>query len=544
MKTEDKLLIEDYFTNKLSPEGLDKLTSILDNSEEARSYFRTFAAVSEHLHEFPFTAKQSGSGSQPVKIDNAKSINTWLFVAACILLIFLVLNSTRHLLPFQSDSTKSDTARDFQADYTSLIDYYNPRFKGKSAPIEQLDFNRGVHRLESGDVHLRIMDSVDLLFTGPSTFEILGPKSIKVFSGQLRTVILNEKGKEFSIITPNSKYIDWGTEFCLNIAPGGLEIINVMEGEVELQDLNHNGASERLNRFSKEFSLPTHKKVKINKSYKNITPGKMGKLRHSKFLKDLSTNDDVIGIFDFNHTVLPKPVLLSHIPSPWMAVSEDLKLNRFITNLHTNNDELSHGVYHGANRSSGRWPNTHALDLYRKDSHLSIDLHEDHKELSVAFWLHPNGNFLHPTNALIRPYKWKSFGNLSIEISRSGKIDQFFWGEANLQKTKTNDSRLSPGWNHIVYTFGKEKDQVLSKLYLNGEVVNVAKPKWTQSLSMQNTIIGCFHTKAHGYFGGINGKLDELIIWKKTLDGHAIKKMFRSGLPMFNMEQVSFCLNY
>ena len=296
MKTEDKLLIEDYFTNKLSPEGLDKLTSILDNSEEARSYFRTFAAVSEHLNEFPFTAKQSGLGSQPVKIDNAKSNNTWIFVAACILLIFLVLNSTRHLLPFQSDSSKSDTARDFQADYTSLIDYYNPRFKGNSAPIEQLDFSRGIHRLESGDVHLRIMDSVDLLFTGPSKFEILGPKSIKVFSGQLRTVILNEKGKEFSIITPNSKYIDWGTEFCLNIAPGGLETINVMEGEVELQDLNHNGASERLNRFSKEFSLPSHKKVKISKSYKNITPGKMGKLRHSKFLKDLSTNDDVIGI--------------------------------------------------------------------------------------------------------------------------------------------------------------------------------------------------------------------------------------------------------
>ena len=48
----------------------------------------------------------------------------------------------------------------------------------------------------------------------------------------------------------------------------------------------------------------------------------MGKLRHSKFLKDLSTNDDVIGIFDFNHAVLPKPLLLSHT-SPWMAVSED-----------------------------------------------------------------------------------------------------------------------------------------------------------------------------------------------------------------------------
>ena len=74
---------------------------------------------------------------------------------------------------------------------------------------------------------------------------------------------------------------------------GGLETINLMEGEVELQDLNHNGASERLNRFSKEFSLPTHKKVKINKSYTNITPGKMGKLVALKILKDLSTNDDV-----------------------------------------------------------------------------------------------------------------------------------------------------------------------------------------------------------------------------------------------------------
>ena len=64
---------------------------------------------------------------------------------------------------------------------------------------------------------------MDVIFTGASTFQILSEKEIFVQQGNIRTIVHDERGHEFTIRTPSAHYIDWGTEFCLNIQPNSTD---------------------------------------------------------------------------------------------------------------------------------------------------------------------------------------------------------------------------------------------------------------------------------------------------------------------------------
>ena len=123
------------------------------------------------------------------------------------------------------------------APIAELIDFYDLKFKDNTKPVEHIRFDQGKYEIERGQLHLRFNDSVELLFSGPGTFEILNPKLVKVAQGNVRTIVLNDKGKEFTILSPTSRYIDWGTEFSLNISPSGDDLVNVHEGAIEVQSL-------------------------------------------------------------------------------------------------------------------------------------------------------------------------------------------------------------------------------------------------------------------------------------------------------------------
>ena len=145
------------------------------------------------------------------------------------------------------------------------------------------------------------------------------------------------------------------------------------------------------------------------------------------------------------------------------------------------------------------------------------------------------GKLKKPLNSLVSPYKWEKFGNLSIDISRSGKINQHLWGERNLSVITYGDSKIQEGWNHIVYTFGREDEEVRSKVFLNGKLVNEAMPRWTQHISLKQMIIGASKNKEGQFYNGLRFVLDELTIWKKTLSQNEIQEQYLNGLPLHDL---------
>ena len=358
---------------------------------------------------------------------------------------------------------------------------------------------------------------MDFLFSGPGSFEIVNSKLVKVTEGKIRVIIFDKKGHEFTIQTPSNQFTDWGTEFCLDVQQTEGDVINVHEGEVEVKSLQYNHISERLNRHSQVLKRTENEMVKINKRLSNNIPGSMGDLRHKQIIEKLSNDRNVIGVYDFKQSQTELDLLKQKIPVAWTANLARLQHHRFVENLHKTSEESSHGIYHGANRTNGRWEESIALNFYLKHAHLSLDLKKNYSNFSLSLWYKQSGKLKKPINNLVSPYKWEKFGNLSIDISRSGKISQHLWGETNLSVKTYGDSKIQEGWNHIVYTFGKEEKEVQSKVFLNGKLVNEAMPQWTQHISLKQMIIGASKNKEGQFYNGLRFVLDELTIWRKTL---------------------------
>jgi hypothetical protein len=169
-----------------------------------------------------------------------------------------------------------------------LIDFYDVQFKNTTKSLEDIHFDQGKYEIERGQLHLRFDDSVELLFSGPGSFEILNPKLVSVTQGNVRTIVLNDKGKEFTILSPTSRYIDWGTEFSLNISPNGEDLVNVHEGAIEVQCLATQNKSQMLTRFSKVIDSPEFTPVLIDKQLENSMPGEMGGTRNQKLFDKLA----------------------------------------------------------------------------------------------------------------------------------------------------------------------------------------------------------------------------------------------------------------
>ena len=348
--------------------------------------------------------------------------------------------------------------------------------------------------------------------------------------------MLNDKGKEFTILSPTSRYIDWGTEFSLNISPNDEDLVNVHEGAIEVQSLVTQDTSQMLTRFSKVTDNPKFTPVLIDKQLENSMPGEMGGNRNQKLLDELATAPDVIGLYDFKYPLLGKDQLEQRTPKVWQGSKDNLLYHRWVPNLHLSNIDASHGIFHGANRTNGRWPQTIGLNLFKKYAHLSLDLDQKYENFSFSCWLKLSGKLNNPLNSFIRPYRWEKFGNLSIEVTRSGKLKQFLWGEPHIQQFQTSKRKLSKEWNHIAYTFGKVGEKKVSSLYLNGKLYNEVSPNWTDSIDLKNMIIGCVNDKHGEYVNQFNTVLDELVFWKKTLTSEEISAHFKIGYPYYLLE--------
>jgi hypothetical protein len=536
MNDSDHDLIQLYLDGNLPDHKWKEFSQRLERSADMRREFRKLSVLDENLRAqslgFPNLAEREQNKTPPTYLP-------WIVAAACLVLTFISWSTSSQNFPAsKSPATKQvqlASALEPTPPIAKLIDFYDLQFQDATKSPEDIHFDLGKYEIVRGQLHLRFDDSVELLFSGPGTFEIINPKLVSVTHGNVRTIVLNDKGKEFTILSPTSRYIDWGTEFSLNISSSGEDLINVHEGAIEVLSLHGKNISKMLTRFSKAKDSPEFTPVLINKELENIVPGEMGGNRNQKLLDELATDPDVIGLYDFKYPLLGKDALEQRVPKVWEENMGNLSFHRWIPNLHLSNTDASHGIFHGANRTNGRWPQSIALNLFKKDAHMSLELEQDYENFSFACWLKPIGKLNNPLNSLIRPYRWKKFGNLSIEVTRSGKLKQFLWGEPHIQEFQPSKRKLTRDWNHIAYTFGKDDVKTVSRLFLNGKLYNEASPKWTNSIDLKDTIIGCVNNKNGQYLNQFNAVLDKLVLWKKTLTEEEIANLYRSGIPSYDL---------
>jgi hypothetical protein len=88
-------------------------------------------------------------------------------------------------------------------------------------------------RLETGQAELTFDCGVMVTVFAPADFDITSATSIRCRRGRV-TALVNERGKGFTVETPQGKVIDLGTQFGLDISESGETQVVVFKGRVDL----------------------------------------------------------------------------------------------------------------------------------------------------------------------------------------------------------------------------------------------------------------------------------------------------------------------
>lgn len=548
MNQEDKKLIADYFANRISDKDAPKLRQLLSGSKEARKFFRTFSALSEHIEELKNMPRSSDD--QPIKWISWLKQNCTLSKAIAA---SLVLGLGYLFIDFHARETEENNISKLSGTppvaetaetggLIQLVDQFNATFKGISGAVEDFSWAPGKYELLGGKLHLRFNRCVDFLFKGPGSFEIEDFENISVTKGNIRTIVLSEKGKGFTIKSPTTSYIDWGTEFSLEINPSKKDKFGLHQGEVEIVN-EKSFFVHRENQTKKD--LP---KTEVDLTLKTLNTGDIGAHRNAKMFSKLSKDPDVIGLYNFDF--VPDSSITSDyiakIPEHWQnwhkKPESSLSGRRLFTNL-AESKIASHGVQNSGYRTRGRWPGSYSLSLPHRGSHLNLFIPGEYSEFTINFWLQKLFCY-EPRQGLILPNNWsKKFGQFSLEFSRAGEVEFHQWGETKLQINRIKNQKLGPQWQLLSYTFGKEKDGYKNKIFINGNLLMEVKPTWTSKINLGEFTIGGFLTSGGKSHGNLNCNIDEILILKKRWSEKEVKQYFKSGFPYHQMQPDLFVRN-
>jgi hypothetical protein len=115
---------------------------------------------------------------------------------------------------------------------------------GGATPAEGDVVTSGRLRLQGGRLTLAFFSGASLTVEGPADLELLAADRVFCHHGKLRARV--PRGAEgFTVLSAGYELVDLGTEFALNLEPGGKSRVMVFEGEASVSVLGKDGRSVR-----------------------------------------------------------------------------------------------------------------------------------------------------------------------------------------------------------------------------------------------------------------------------------------------------------
>jgi hypothetical protein len=95
--------------------------------------------------------------------------------------------------------------------------------------------------LASGVAEIEFDIGAKVILQSPASFQLLAANAARLEMGKATVEITNERARGFKIVTPETTFIDQGTEFGVEVTPGGSSKIHVFRGLVDVDQKARNG---------------------------------------------------------------------------------------------------------------------------------------------------------------------------------------------------------------------------------------------------------------------------------------------------------------
>jgi hypothetical protein len=474
-------LIERHLNDELNDDEKRELAEQLDSNSDARKMLVEHAEFNSAVTTV--LKSDSGKGAAPLDftVPSRKiSIVPWLIAAAaCLLLVIKSLPDKKTIETVKAPEDKPLTAL--------LVNEAGAEFaNGRS--IDDVKFSPGEYILTEGAVHLRFSSGADLVVEAPAQLKILD---------DMNTLVA----------TRDVNYEDIGTEFGLKVDDSGASELHVFDGQVNVKDPK---TDKLLKKVFKGQAVAYEKGQKATDRKLNstefLTASRIGFHRWKNQISKLAADPDVIACYPF-------------------VSSENSILKNTVTAT-----KVTDGTISGARWVSGRWPGKEALLFDRKDDFVELDIPLELDEVSVSMWLKIDR---HDTklSPLFNSNKWDE-GDIHLQLMRTRQPHfDVFGSTVGPKQKKLLESPVSHSkWIHIVLVLSSRESR--GDIYINGQHAVDGKFPVDAVIRPGKCRIGNW-VPIPGYEPErrFNGRIDELVIWKKVLAEKEIQQLVENGRP-------------
>ena len=513
MNDQDLERLDAWRHGRISESEFEVLQDRLRADAELRAELRALAEVEEGLSALALAkANDPTITTRPEPKPRAVSFRSlWLpwsiAVVACVVAV-LAWWSPRGAV---RDRALSQSGPKAASEVTAmLVDEAGAVFARPRQPGE-VRFDPGSYELESGTVHLRLVNGADLVVEGPARFEIRDAFRTDLAAGRVRAIV-PPTAHGFTVVTRDVAYEDVGTEFGLSVdAATGESLMRVFDGQVNLRRGNASGALLRSVHVGDSVSF---RDGRVQESPpvdvgEFPSPGDIGHLRWAAQRKQRLADPGLIAWFPFerggNASQLVNAVREHGVPDGRIA---------------------------GARWATGRWPGKQALWFDRDSDFVEIEIPGEHAELTVAVWLKVD-RFEHEMNAILNS-NGADQGDLHLQMNRLGLPRGGLLGVGRPNQRWVGNPVPTGKWVHVASVLSVPQRRHV--IYVNG------LPVLESGLANDDVLLQPGQCRLGNWFNAgrvsrgdssraLRGLVDELSIWNRALSASEVTALTESGRP-------------
>jgi len=533
-----ELLCDRFLDNQLSPQDEEKVTKTFMAEEEARQIYVRRATLLASLQHYASEMQSTADGEEHALIDNPqKRIIELPLVSLKWAALLIGLLCSGALLYTQLHEPAPGSAYDLTS-VAVLLRSYNTSWSegvavyqaGDSVPV-------GEFQIESGVVQLEFYNGATLVLEGRTSLNILEEGKVFCHYGRV-TVSVSPHARGFSIATADLDFVDLGTEFGLEVAPGKPSELHVFSGEVEVYKAGQDDASQL------KATLTTGDAASFVSGVERIpiqlNLGHFWDIKKLVYHTEEAEQAQFANWKGFSKKVANMSGVISYFPfyqaAPWV---------RQIQNTADPDTLESCGAIVGCSWEEGRWSQKSALRFNNPGDRVRFNIPGEYESITLAAWIKVESlknlfNGLFMTDAFLAGnphWQFNDQGQLILGVRSAKKIDM------NERDKKFQYVLFSPRvitperlgqWIHVASTFDTRTSQI--KHYLNGECIIES-----EAVSAADTLVrigkgelgnwGLPYGRKLHRVRNFDGALDEMLLVGALMSEEDIMELYQLGKP-------------
>ncbi len=392
-----------------------------------------------------------------------------------------------------------------RAPIASLQDEANAVFADRSGPIDG-EFGSGAYSLVSGMISMEFRNGVVMTVESPADFEVVDAFRVRLSRGQVRAMA-PESGHGFVIETPEVDIEDLGTEFGVYVdGDSGQSDVHVFDGQVDVKNHGEKStlASLEIGDSARIVGGQVDKEALLTPG-QFLTPADVSYSRWKQFRSEISADPDLVFYYGFD---------------------PQTKGDRALRDEAVNGASVD-GRIEGAHWVSGRWPGKRALLFDQPGDHVAVEIPTPLPRFTFAAWVKVD-RLDEALTAIFNSIDWKE-GSLHLQVSRVKR--NFNPGVHPRVYNKKTDVNVPLGqWTMVVAVVDAEA--MSARTWINGEFAADGILREVPAIDPGLCLLGSFQQEPGGeHSRGFRGRMDEVILWKRTLSDAEIQQIYQNGRP-------------